>query len=26
MVLASNKYDEKDYIRDYNVFRDWKLK
>ena len=25
MVLASNKYDEKDYIRDYNKFRKWKL-
>jgi len=25
MVLASNKYDEKDYIRDYNKFKEWRL-
>ena len=25
MVLASNKYDEKDYIRDYNKFKKWRL-
>ena len=24
LVLASNKYDEKDYIRDYENFRKWK--
>ena len=25
MVLASHKYNEKDYIRDYTVFKEWKL-
>lgn len=26
LVLASHKYDEKDYIRDYDEFKDFKLK
>ena len=25
MVMASHKFDEKDYIRDYNKFKKWKL-
>jgi len=25
MVLASHKYDEKDYIRNYSEFKEWKL-
>lgn len=25
LVIASNIYSEKDYIRDYNVFRSWQL-
>jgi hypothetical protein len=26
LVLASNKYDENDYLRDYKEFRSWKFK
>ncbi len=26
LVLASHVYDEKDYMRDYNTFKDWKVR